>query len=70
MRFSDREVEGKKIFDEEEDIRRMYRAMELGVNYFDTTPGYCAPSPRSSWARDAGIPVHQVSHRDRVGRRL
>lgn len=41
MRFSSREVDGKKVFDEEESIRMMHRAMELGVNYFDTAPGYC-----------------------------
>ena len=41
MRFPSREVDGKKVFDEEESIRMMHRAMELGVNYFDTAPGYC-----------------------------
>ena len=41
MRFPSREVDGKKGFDEEESIRMMHRAMELGVNYFDTAPGYC-----------------------------
>ena len=41
MRFPRREVDGKKVFDEEESIRMMHRAMELGVNYFDTAPGYC-----------------------------
>ena len=41
MRFPSREGDGKKGFDEEESIRMMHRAMELGVNYFDTAPGYC-----------------------------
>ena len=41
MRFPSREVDGKKVFDEEESIRMMHRAMEHGVNYFDTAPGYC-----------------------------
>ena len=41
MRFPSREVDGKKVFDEEESIRMMHWAMELGVNYFDTAPGYC-----------------------------
>ena len=41
MRFPSREVDGKKVLDEEESIRMMHRAMELGVNYFDTAPGYC-----------------------------
>jgi predicted aldo/keto reductase-like oxidoreductase len=41
MRFPSREINGKKVFDEEESIRMMHRAMELGVNYFDTAPGYC-----------------------------
>ena len=41
MRLPSRVVEGRKVFDEEESIRMMHRAMELGVNYFDTAPGYC-----------------------------
>ena len=41
MRFPFAEVDGKKVFNEEESIRMMHRAMELGVNYFDTAPGYC-----------------------------
>lgn len=41
MRFPSSEVDGKKVFDEEQSIRMMHRAMELGVNYFDTAPGYC-----------------------------
>ena len=41
MCFPFAEVDGKKVFNEEESIRMMHRAMELGVNYFDTAPGYC-----------------------------
>ena len=41
MRLPYTETEGKQVFDEEESIRMMHRAMELGVNYFDTAPGYC-----------------------------
>ncbi len=33
--------DGKEIFDYEESARMMLRAYELGVNYFDTAPGYC-----------------------------
>ena len=38
--YDDAEL-SKKVFDEEESIRMMHRAIELGVNYFDTAPGYC-----------------------------
>ena len=31
----------KTIYDYEESARMMLRAHELGVNYFDTAPGYC-----------------------------
>lgn len=41
MRFPSNQVDGKKVFDEEESIRMIHRAIELGVNYFDTAPGYC-----------------------------
>lgn len=41
MRFPSQEKDGKKLFDEEESIRMIHRAMELGVNYFDTAPFYC-----------------------------
>ena len=47
MRFPSREVDGKKVFDEEESIRMMHRAMELGVNYFDCLL-YTSPSPRDT----------------------
>ncbi|MDL2317731.1 aldo/keto reductase [Eubacteriales bacterium OttesenSCG-928-A19] len=41
MRFPSSQVDGKKVFDEEESIRMLHRAVALGVNYFDTAPGYC-----------------------------
>lgn len=41
MRFPSSQVDGKTVFDEEESIRMLHRAVELGVNYFDTAPGYC-----------------------------
>lgn len=41
MRFPGQEVNGEFRYDEEESIRMLHRAMELGVNYFDTAPGYC-----------------------------
>jgi predicted aldo/keto reductase-like oxidoreductase len=41
MRFPSYEKNGKTIFDEEKSIALIHRAMELGVNYFDTAPGYC-----------------------------
>ena len=33
--------DGKNVYDYEESARIMQRANELGVNYFDTAPGYC-----------------------------
>lgn len=41
MRFPFTETDGKKVFDEEESIRMIHKAIELGVNYFDTAPYYC-----------------------------
>lgn len=41
MRLPQREVNGAREFDTEEGVRIMHRAMELGVNYFDTAPFYC-----------------------------
>lgn len=41
MRFPTIEVDGKQVFDEAESIRMIHRAMDLGVNYLDTAPGYC-----------------------------
>jgi len=33
--------DGKTVFDEEKSIALIHRAIELGVNYFDTAPDYC-----------------------------
>ena len=41
MRLPTVENDDKKIVDEEESIRIIHRAIELGVNYFDTAPYYC-----------------------------
>jgi predicted aldo/keto reductase-like oxidoreductase len=41
MRLPSHEENGKTVFDEEESIALIHRAMELGVNYFDTAPYYC-----------------------------
>ena len=41
MRLPSYEKEGKTVFDEEQSIALIHRAMELGVNYFDTAPYYC-----------------------------
>lgn len=41
MRFPKIEKDGAADFDTEESVRMLHRAMELGVNYFDTAPGYC-----------------------------
>lgn len=41
MRLPVKDVNGKKVFDEEEGIRIIRRAFELGVNYVDTAPYYC-----------------------------
>jgi predicted aldo/keto reductase-like oxidoreductase len=41
MRLPCSEKDGKTIFNEEESIALIHRAMELGVNYFDTAPYYC-----------------------------
>ena len=41
MRLPGKEVNGKKEWDVDESVRMMHRAIELGVNYFDTAPGYC-----------------------------
>jgi predicted aldo/keto reductase-like oxidoreductase len=38
---SHKAADGKTIFDEDESIRLIHRAIELGVNYFDTAPYYC-----------------------------
>ncbi|MDR2514795.1 MAG: aldo/keto reductase [Christensenellaceae bacterium] len=41
MRLPSFEKGEKRVFDEDLSIAMMHRAMELGVNYFDTAPGYC-----------------------------
>ena len=41
MRLPSYEKDGKTIYDEEQSIALIRRAMELGVNYFDTAPYYC-----------------------------
>ncbi|MDR2176522.1 MAG: aldo/keto reductase [Treponema sp.] len=41
MRLPSHEEDGKTVFDEEESIALIHRAMDLGVNYFDTAPYYC-----------------------------
>jgi predicted aldo/keto reductase-like oxidoreductase len=41
MRLPYKVVDGKNIYDEEESIKTIHRAFELGVNYIDTAPYYC-----------------------------
>lgn len=41
MRLPQKETNGKKVYDEDESIRIIHRAFELGVNYIDTAPDYC-----------------------------
>jgi predicted aldo/keto reductase-like oxidoreductase len=41
MRLPSYEKDGKTMYDEEKGITLIRRAYELGVNYFDTAPGYC-----------------------------
>ncbi|MDR1419333.1 MAG: aldo/keto reductase [Treponema sp.] len=41
MRLPSYEKDGKTVYDEEKSIALVHRAMELGVNYFDTAPYYC-----------------------------
>ncbi|MDR3336688.1 MAG: aldo/keto reductase, partial [Treponema sp.] len=41
MRLPSYEKDGKTVFDEEKSIALIHRALELGVNYFDTAPYYC-----------------------------
>jgi predicted aldo/keto reductase-like oxidoreductase len=41
MRLPSEMKDGKQVFNEEESIKLIHRAMELGVNYFDTAPYYC-----------------------------
>ena len=41
MRLPAYDKDGKTVFDEEKGIALIHRAIELGVNYFDTAPYYC-----------------------------
>ena len=41
MRLPNYQKDGKTIYDEEKGIALIHRAMDLGVNYFDTAPYYC-----------------------------
>ncbi len=41
MRLPTKSIDGNTVFDEEESIRIIHRAFELGVNYIDTAPYYC-----------------------------
>ncbi len=41
MRLPYDEKDGVKVFNTEKSVQMLHRAMELGVNYFDTAPYYC-----------------------------
>lgn len=41
MRLPSNTIDGKTVYDVDESIRIIHRAMDLGVNYFDTAPYYC-----------------------------
>lgn len=41
MRLPQKRVNDKMIYDEDESIKIIHRAIELGVNYIDTAPYYC-----------------------------
>ncbi|MFA9380695.1 MAG: aldo/keto reductase [Acetanaerobacterium sp.] len=41
MRLPQKEVDGNTVYDHEEGVRIIQRAIELGVNYVDTAPYYC-----------------------------
>jgi predicted aldo/keto reductase-like oxidoreductase len=41
MRLPSYERDGKTVYDEEKSLELIRRAHDLGVNYFDTAPGYC-----------------------------
>ncbi len=41
MRLPYDEKDGVKVFNTEKGVEMLHRAMELGVNYFDTAPYYC-----------------------------
>jgi predicted aldo/keto reductase-like oxidoreductase len=41
MRLPSYEKDGKNVFDEEKSVALIQKGYELGINYFDTAPGYC-----------------------------
>lgn len=41
MRLPSYEKDGKTVYDEEKSIALIQKAYDLGINYFDTAPGYC-----------------------------
>ena len=41
MRLPTKKVDGKDVFDHEEGVKIIHRALDLGVNYVDTAPYYC-----------------------------
>jgi predicted aldo/keto reductase-like oxidoreductase len=41
MRLPQRQVNGKTEYDREASVALIRRAVELGITYFDTAPGYC-----------------------------
>jgi len=41
MRLPHKTINGKNVYDEDESIKIIHRAFELGVNYIDTAPSYC-----------------------------
>ncbi len=41
MRLPTTEINGKTVFDHDESIRIIHKAIDLGVNYIDTAPYYC-----------------------------
>ncbi|NMA66816.1 MAG: aldo/keto reductase [Clostridiaceae bacterium] len=41
MRLPQKLINGKNVYDEDESIKIIHRAFELGINYIDTAPGYC-----------------------------
>lgn len=41
MRLPYDEKDGVKVFNEEKSVEMLHRAIDLGVNYFDTAPYYC-----------------------------
>lgn len=41
MRLPTDQIDGKSVINQEKTTEMLLRAVELGVNYFDTAPGYC-----------------------------